>query len=74
MARYQQVAAEQATRTTKTRQQQEDLRRMAFRRAVEAYAEQRQLQQELAEYPELIAADYLIAAHAAFRRNAPPAR
>ncbi|UVE17785.1 transcriptional regulator [Pseudomonas sp. LS44] len=72
MPRYQQGAST-PTSQPKTRQQKEDLRRMAFRRAVEAYAEQRQLQQELADHPELIAADYLIAAHAALRRNAPPA-
>lgn len=52
------------------RQQQEDARRMQFRRAIEEYATQRQLSQELADYPELVTADYLIAAHGALRRSA----
>lgn len=56
------------------RRKQEDLRRMTFRRAIEDYAEQRHLQRELVEYPELVVADYLIAAHARLRRSAPPAR
>lgn len=51
------------------RQQQNDLQRMQFRRAIEAYAQQRQLNRELAEYPELVTADYLIEAHSAFRRS-----
>ncbi|CAD5107173.1 PA3496 family putative envelope integrity protein [Zestomonas carbonaria] len=72
MSRYQSHATESSA--AKTRRQQEDLRRMAFRRAIEAYAEQRQLQQELADYPELVAADYLIAAHSRFRRSVQPAR
>ncbi|UVJ44011.1 hypothetical protein NVV94_26455 [Pseudomonas sp. LS1212] len=39
--------------TSKTRRQQEDQRRMEFRRAIESYSEQRQLLQEIADYPEL---------------------
>ncbi|MGH8353718.1 MAG: PA3496 family putative envelope integrity protein [Pseudomonas sp.] len=58
----------------KTRRQLEDLRRMEYRRAIEAYSERRQLQQELADYPELIAANYLMATRAVSRRNAPPSR
>lgn len=39
----------------KTRRKLEDQRRMAFRRAIEDYAEQRRLQQELGGYGELVA-------------------
>lgn len=35
---------------TKTRRQQEDLRRMKFRRAIESYSEARRLNQELSDY------------------------
>ncbi|WP_408582086.1 PA3496 family putative envelope integrity protein, partial [Pseudomonas syringae group genomosp. 3] len=34
----------------KTRRQQEDQRRMEFRRAIESYSEARQLNQELCDY------------------------
>ncbi|AVO53319.1 PA3496 family putative envelope integrity protein [Ectopseudomonas mendocina] len=40
----------------KTRRKLQDQRRMAYRRAIEDYAEQCQLQRELADYPELISA------------------
>ncbi len=43
----------------KARRKLLDQRRMAYRRAIESYAEQRQLQHELVDYPELIAANYL---------------
>ncbi|MCI3948008.1 hypothetical protein BW686_08995 [Pseudomonas syringae] len=36
--------------TVKTRRQQEDQRRMEFRRAIESYSEARQLNQELCDY------------------------
>ncbi|WP_369124715.1 MULTISPECIES: PA3496 family putative envelope integrity protein [unclassified Pseudomonas] len=40
-----------AVHTSKnTRRQQEDQRRMEFRRAIESYSEQRQLAQELSDY------------------------
>ncbi|MFO2465478.1 hypothetical protein OOJ96_16025 [Pseudomonas sp. 15FMM2] len=44
---------EDSTSTVKTRRQQEDQRRMAFRRAIEDRCEQRQLLQSLSDYPEL---------------------
>ena len=44
---------------SKTRRKLLDQRRMEYRRAIESYAEQRQLQQQLADYPELVAANYL---------------
>lgn len=45
----------------KARRKLEDQRRMQFRRAIETYAEQRRLQAEMADYPDLIAVDYLAA-------------
>ncbi|KAA0950574.1 MULTISPECIES: hypothetical protein [unclassified Pseudomonas] len=39
--------------TLKTRRQQEDQRRMAFRRAIEDHCDQRQLLQDITDYPEL---------------------
>ncbi|MDB6051426.1 MAG: transcriptional regulator [Pseudomonas sp.] len=43
-----------AAHTSKnTRRQQEDQRRMEFRRAIESYSEQRQLAQELSDYFDL---------------------
>ncbi|MGE4404047.1 PA3496 family putative envelope integrity protein [Pseudomonas sp.] len=44
---------------SKTRRKQQDERRMRFRRAIESYAEQRQLQQELVDFPEPMVAGYL---------------
>ncbi|WP_156115040.1 PA3496 family putative envelope integrity protein [Pseudomonas sp. ML96] len=38
---------------SKTRRKLEDQRRMAFRRAIEEYAEHRRLQQQLGDYAEL---------------------
>ena len=43
----------------KTRRKLQDQRRMAYRRAIEHYAEQCQLQRELADFPELVYASYL---------------
>jgi len=57
----------------KARRKLLDQRRMEYRRAIENYAEQRQLQHELADYPELIAANYLAATQALGRRSAAPA-
>ncbi|QTS86460.1 transcriptional regulator [Ectopseudomonas khazarica] len=37
----------------KTRRKLQDQRRMAYRRAIEHYAEQCQLQRELADFPDL---------------------
>jgi hypothetical protein len=43
----------------KARRKLLDQRRMEYRRAIESYAEQRQLQHELVDFPELIATRYL---------------
>ncbi|HEY1029283.1 MAG TPA: transcriptional regulator [Pseudomonas sp.] len=54
----------------KTRRKLQDQRRMAYRRAIETYAEQCQLQRELADYPELVPAGYLQAIDRAQRSAA----
>ena len=54
----------------KTRRKLQDQRRMAYRRAIEHYAEQCQLQRELADFPELVSASYLQPAEPASRRAA----
>ena len=58
----------------KARRKLVDQRRMEYRRAIESYAEQRQLQQQLADYPELIAANYLAGKQALARQNVQPGR
>ncbi|KJH88426.1 MULTISPECIES: PA3496 family putative envelope integrity protein [Pseudomonas] len=58
----------------KTRRQQEDQRRMAFRRAIEDRYEQRQLLAQISEYPDLTEINYWQATPAASRRNAQPGR
>jgi hypothetical protein len=44
---------EDSNSAVKTRRQQEDQRRMAFRRAIEDRCEERQLLQSISDYPEL---------------------
>lgn len=53
----------------KARRKLEDQRRMAFRRAIERYNEERRLGQEISDYPELIAIDYLRSLRAEARRQ-----
>ncbi|KRW61131.1 PA3496 family putative envelope integrity protein [Pseudomonas sp. TTU2014-080ASC] len=48
-----------------------DQRRMAFRRAIENYTEQRELQQALSDFPELIVTG-VIAQHSRAQRSAQP--
>ncbi|MGY2316852.1 PA3496 family putative envelope integrity protein [Pseudomonas sp. SDO5522_S412] len=60
---------EESNSTVKTRRQQEDQRRMAFRRAIEDRCDQRQLQQSISDYPELH-----WQAPAVAQRSAQPAR
>ncbi|MEX6500689.1 PA3496 family putative envelope integrity protein [Pseudomonas zhanjiangensis] len=71
MARY---LDESQSNETKTRRKLLDQRRMAYRRAIESYAEQRQLQEQLSDYPELIAVNYLASSRALQPRSAPPGR
>lgn len=54
----------------KTRRKLQDQRRMAYRRAIEHYAEQCQLQRELADFPELVSASYSQQAERISRRAA----
>jgi hypothetical protein len=74
MSRYVDQAQPHAKLDAKTRRKALDQRRMAYRRAIESYAEQRQLQALLADYPELLAASYLASRQALESRNARPAR
>jgi hypothetical protein len=74
MARYSDEVQAHANSDAKDRRKLRDQRRMEFRRAIEYYAEQRLLQQELADYPELIAANYLATTQAVTRQSAQPVR
>ncbi|MGE8414729.1 MAG: PA3496 family putative envelope integrity protein [Pseudomonas sp.] len=65
---------EDSNSAVKTRRQQEDQRRMEFRRAIEHRSELRRLQQEINDYPELDAVNYWQAAAAASRQTVQPAR
>ncbi|MBO3276023.1 PA3496 family putative envelope integrity protein [Pseudomonas schmalbachii] len=56
---------------SKTRRKLEDQRRMQFRRAIEERLEARRLDQEIDDYPDLIALNYLASARSA-RRSARP--
>lgn len=58
----------------RTRRQQEDQRRMEFRRAIEHRCEQRQLLAEIGDLSDSVELNYWQAAPAASRRNAQPAR
>ena len=58
----------------KTRRQQEDRRRMEFRRAIEYRSEQRQLQQEISDYPDASAVNLWQVAPANTRQNVQPGR
>lgn len=60
MSGYLEKAQAEANGDAKSRRKVLDQRRMEYRRAIESYAEQRHLQQQLADYPELIAANYLV--------------
>ena len=53
----------------KTRRKLEDQRRMAFRRAIEQYNEERRLDQEIHDFPELIALNYVRSLRNAARRQ-----
>ena len=74
MSGYLDKAQVEANGDAKTRRKLLDQRRMEYRRAIENYAEQRHLQQQLTDYPELIAANYLAASQALGRQSARPAR
>ncbi|MDM8350621.1 transcriptional regulator [Pseudomonas sp. sp1636] len=73
MPRYSDEAQSHVSNDAKNRRKLLDQRRMEYRRAIENYAERRQLQQQLSDYPELAAANYLVA-QAPTRRTAQPGR
>ncbi|WP_260958416.1 PA3496 family putative envelope integrity protein [Pseudomonas citri] len=56
----------------KTRRQQEDQRRMAFRRAIEDRCEQRQLMVEISDFPDAAEFNYWQVSPLVSRRNAQP--
>ena len=65
---------EDSNSTVKTRRQQEDQRRMEFRRAIEDRCERRQLLAEIGDYPDELELNYWQAAPATSRRSAQPTR
>ncbi|MBV7494750.1 PA3496 family putative envelope integrity protein [Pseudomonas sp. NPDC086112] len=65
---------EERNSAVKTRRQQEDQRRMEFRRAIEDRSERRQLLAEIGEFSDDLELNYWQAAPATSRRNAQPAR
>ena len=65
---------EERNSAAKTRRQQDDQRRMEFRRAIEDRVEQRQLLAEIGDFPDDLRLNYWQAAPAVSRRNAQPAR
>lgn len=65
---------EERNSAVKTRRQQKDQRRMAFRRAIEDRCEQRQLLAEIADFTGDLELNYWQAAPTASRRSAQPAR
>jgi hypothetical protein len=65
---------EESNSAVKTRRQQEDQRRMAFRRAIEDRCERRQLLAEIGDFPDDLELNYWQAAPTTSRRNAQPAR
>ncbi|MDO9625046.1 MAG: transcriptional regulator [Pseudomonas sp.] len=74
MSGYLDTPSSHESTDAKSRRKLLDQRRMEYRRAIEDYAEHRQLQQQLTDYPELIAANYMAAAQASARRSARPGR
>jgi hypothetical protein len=65
---------EERNSAIKTRRQQEDQRRMEFRRAIEDRCERRQLLAEIGDFPEDLELNYWQAAPTTSRRNAQPGR
>ncbi len=65
---------EERNSAVKTRRQQEDQRRMAFRRAIEDRTDQRQLRLETEDYPDLNGLNYWHTGPATARRSVQPAR
>ncbi len=58
MPRHYDDSQQQSTSNVRTRRQQEDQRRMAFRRAIETWSEERRLNQELSDYLDAASANF----------------
>jgi hypothetical protein len=58
MPRHYDDSQQHSPSSVKTRRQQEDQRRMAFRRAIETYSEERRLNQELSDYLDAASANF----------------
>ncbi|MNP85753.1 hypothetical protein D3C76_1856340 [compost metagenome] len=69
MPRAANVVSDSLHLDAKTRRKLEDQRRMAFRRAIEHYNEERRLDQALGDYPELIALNYVRSLRSEARRQ-----
>jgi len=65
---------EERNSAVKTRRQQEDQRRMEFRRAIEDRCERRQLLAEIGDFPDMGDLNYWQAESATSRRSAQPGR
>jgi hypothetical protein len=72
MSGYLASSYDHGSNDSKARRKLLDQRRMEYRRAIEAHAERRQLQQQWVDYPELIAVNYLAAKQAQARQSAQP--
>lgn len=70
MPHYSDESPSHANSDAKARRKVLDQRRMAYRRAIESYAEQRQLQHDLTDYPDLLVASARGAEQAQQRRVA----
>ena len=65
---------EERNSAVKTRRQQEDQRRMEFRRAIEDRCERRQLLAEIGDFPDELELNFWQASPVISRRNAQPGR
>ncbi|MGE8065753.1 PA3496 family putative envelope integrity protein [Pseudomonas sp. NPDC089569] len=65
---------EERNSAVRTRRQQEDQRRMVFRRAIEDRCERRQLLAEIGDFPEEFELNFWQSASTTSRRNAQPGR
>jgi hypothetical protein len=58
MPRHYDDSQQHSNSSVKTRRQHEDQRRMAFRRAIETYSEERRLNQDLSDYLDAASAGF----------------
>ncbi len=74
MSGYLDTPSSHESTDAKSRRKLLDQRRMEYRRAIEAHAERRRLQQQLLDYPELVAANYVAGKQALQQQSAQPGR